>query len=55
MKRGLKDFGFKGEDVDKAAAIAVSNPYWNPREIEEKHIRGLIHRAYAEEEARADL
>jgi alcohol dehydrogenase class IV len=25
VKRGLKDFGFKEEDVDKAADIAVAN------------------------------
>ncbi|KAE9366905.1 maleylacetate reductase [Stipitochalara longipes BDJ] len=55
VKRGLKDFGFKEEDVDKAAEIAVSNPYWNPRPVEEKPIRELLRRAWAGEEARADL
>ncbi|MCJ1305520.1 hypothetical protein MMC08_008334 [Hypocenomyce scalaris] len=55
VKRGLNDFGMKEEDVDKAAEIAVSNPYWNPREIEKGPIRELIRRCWAGEEARADL
>lgn len=55
VKRGLKDFGFKEEDIDKAAEIAVGNPYWNPRDIEKAPIRELIRRAYAGEPARADL
>jgi alcohol dehydrogenase class IV len=55
VKRGLKDFGFKEEDVDKAADVAVSNPYWNPRAVEREKIRELIRRAWAGEEARADL
>jgi len=55
VKRGLKDFGFKESDVDKAADIAVSNPYWNPREVKRDPIRELIRRAYAGEPARADL
>ena len=55
VKRGLKDFGFKEEDIDRAAAIAVANPYWNPREVEKAPIRELIRRAWAGEEARADL
>lgn len=55
VKRGLKDFGLKEEDVDKAAEIAVSNPYWNPRPVEKGPIRELLRRAWAGEEARADL
>jgi alcohol dehydrogenase class IV len=55
VKRGLKDFGFKEEDIDKAADIAVGNPYWNPRAIEKGPIRELIRRAWAGEEAKADL
>jgi alcohol dehydrogenase class IV len=55
VKRGLKDFGFKEDDIDKAVEITVSNPYWNPREIEKGPIRELIRRAWAGEEARADL
>lgn len=55
VKRGLKEFGMKEGDVDKAADIAVSNPYWNPREIEREPIRELIRRVWAGEPARADL
>jgi len=55
VKRGLKEYGMKEEDIDKAAEIAVSNPYWNPREIEKAPIRELIRRAWAGEPARADL
>ncbi|KAJ9363502.1 hypothetical protein DTO280E4_2484 [Paecilomyces variotii] len=55
VKRGLKDYGMKEEDIDKAADIAVSNPYWNPREIERAPIRELIRRVWAGEPARADL
>ena len=55
VKRGLKDFGMKEQDIDKAAEIAVSNPYWNPREIEKAPLRELIRRCWVGEEARADL
>ena len=55
VKRGLKDFGMKEQDIDKAAEIAVSNPYWNPREIEKAPLRELIRRCWDGEEARADL
>ncbi|KZT20682.1 maleylacetate reductase [Neolentinus lepideus HHB14362 ss-1] len=55
VKRGLKEFGMKEEDIDKAAEIAVSNPYYNPRPVEKDRIRELIRRAWAGEEARADL
>lgn len=55
VTRALKDFGFREEDIDRAADIAVSNPYYNPRPIERDRIRELIRRAYAGEEARADL
>jgi alcohol dehydrogenase class IV len=54
VKRGLKSFGFKEEDVDKAADIAVSNPYYHPRIFERNLVRESIRRAYAGEEARAD-
>lgn len=55
VKRGLKDFGFKESDIDKAADIAVSNPYYNPRPTERYPVRELIRRAWAGEEAKADL
>lgn len=55
VKRALKDFGLKEEDVDKAADIAVQNAYWNPRPIEKEPIRELLRRAWAGEDAKADL
>ncbi|MCJ1311135.1 hypothetical protein MMC25_004805 [Agyrium rufum] len=55
VKKALKDFGMREEDIDRVAKIAVSNPYWNPREIEEGPLRETIRRAWAGEEARADL
>ena len=55
VKRGLKEYGMKEEDIDKAADIAVSNPYWNPRAIERAPIRELIRRVWAGEPAKADL
>lgn len=55
VKRALKDYGLKEEDIDKAAHIALKNPYANPRVIEKEKIRELIRRAWAGEPARADL
>lgn len=55
VKRALKDYGMKEEDIDKAAEIAVSNQYPNPRKVEKEPIRELIRRAWAGEPARADL
>ncbi|KAI0133506.1 hypothetical protein BJ170DRAFT_606504 [Xylariales sp. AK1849] len=55
VQKGLKELGMKETDVDKAADIAVTNSYWNPREIERKGIRELIRRAWAGEDARQDL
>jgi alcohol dehydrogenase class IV len=55
VKRGLRDYGLNEGDIDRAAEIAVSNPYYNPRKVERDSIRELIRRAYAGEEARADL
>ncbi|KAI5296014.1 hypothetical protein KEM52_006065 [Ascosphaera acerosa] len=55
VKKGLKDFGFREEDIDKATDIALEKPYWNPRPIEREAIRELIRRCYAGEPARADF
>ncbi|KAF2111114.1 putative maleylacetate reductase [Lophiotrema nucula] len=55
VKRGLKELGMKEEDIDKAADIAVSKPYWNPRKVERDAVRELIRRAWAGEDAKADL
>jgi maleylacetate reductase len=45
----LKDIGMKEADLDRAAELAVSNPYWNPRPFgpaERDAIRALLQRAY---------
>ncbi|RDW65961.1 hypothetical protein BP6252_09596 [Coleophoma cylindrospora] len=55
VKRGLKEFGFKEEDVDGAAKRTISNPYWNPRSVEEAPMKELIRRAVMGEPAKADL
>lgn len=55
VKRGLKEFGMQESDVERAAEIAVGNPYFNPRAIEKEPLRETIRRCWAGEEARADL
>ena len=55
VSRSLKELGMKEEDIDRAADIAMSNPYANPREIEKQPLRELIRRCFAGEDARADL
>ncbi|WPH02259.1 Hypothetical protein R9X50_00511500 [Acrodontium crateriforme] len=55
VKTGLKDFGMKEDDVPKAAEIAMTSPYANPREIELKSLTETIRRCWAGEEARVDL
>ena len=54
-RRSLKDFGFKEEDINKAADIAVGQPYYNPQEVKRELVRELIRRAYAGEKSRTDL
>lgn len=44
--RALKDVGMPEDGIDEACRIALSNPYWNPRELTEEGIRGLLQRAY---------
>ena len=45
----LRDIGMRQEDLDRAADIAVSNPYWNPRPFGKEQrnlIRELLQRAF---------
>jgi maleylacetate reductase len=45
----LKHIGMQEADLDRAADLAVSNPYWNPRPFgpaERGAIRALLQRAY---------
>jgi maleylacetate reductase len=43
---GLEDIGMSAEDVSKAADIASSNPYWNPRPIEREPLLALLRDAF---------
>ncbi|GHH99815.1 maleylacetate reductase [Neobacillus kokaensis] len=42
----LESIGFQREDIEKAAELAVKNPYYNPRPIDKGSIRDLLDRAY---------
>ncbi|KAF4334668.1 ADH4-alcohol dehydrogenase IV [Fusarium beomiforme] len=55
VPRGLKEVGMKESDIDRAAQIATSNQYPNPRPLELKWITELIRRAWAGEPGKADL
>ncbi len=45
----LRDLGLGEDDLDRAAELAVQNPYWNPRPIEKAAIRALLGRAWSGE------
>jgi alcohol dehydrogenase class IV len=53
--RSLKAFGMSESDIDKAADITVNNACWSPGVVERDLIREIIRRAWAGEDARADL
>ncbi|KAI1292376.1 putative maleylacetate reductase [Xylaria venustula] len=55
VPNSLRELGMKESDIDVAADIALKNAYWNPRVLERSRIRELIRRAWAGEEAKADL
>ena len=42
----LKDLGMPESGLDRAADLAVANPYWNPRPIERSAIRALLDDAF---------
>lgn len=42
----LKDIGMPENDLDRAAELATTSPYWNPRPIERVAIRALLDDAY---------
>ncbi|MGF6976553.1 alcohol dehydrogenase class IV [Paraburkholderia sp. JPY465] len=46
VPRGLREIGMSESDLDYACEVALSNPYWNPRPIEEKPLRALLQRAW---------
>lgn len=49
----LAQLGMPENGIDKAADIAVENPYWNPRPVTRDGIRDLIAKAHAGERPRA--
>lgn len=55
VHRTLEKYGMQEGDITRIASMAVSNPYSNPRKVEEVGIRELLGRAWAGEQARADL
>jgi alcohol dehydrogenase class IV len=45
--RSLKSLGMPQAGIDRAADLAVQNPYFNPRPVERKAVRALIAAAWA--------
>lgn len=45
----LKDLGLAESDLDRAAEIAIRNPYWNPREVTRDGVRRLLQNAWSGE------
>ncbi|SCA56028.1 Maleylacetate reductase [Candidatus Terasakiella magnetica] len=45
-KTSLKELGMTEEDLDKAADIAASNPYYNPRPVTREGMRALLGDAF---------
>ncbi|MCP4617885.1 MAG: maleylacetate reductase [Bradyrhizobium sp.] len=52
---GLREIGMPESGIDRAADLAMANPYWNPRPLERRPIRDLIARAWAGDQPVADL
>jgi alcohol dehydrogenase class IV len=46
-ERSLAALGMPAGGLDRAADLAVANPYWNPRPLERAAIRDLLERAFA--------
>ena len=42
----LRDIGMPAAGIDRAADLAVANPYWNPRAVDRPAIRALIEDAW---------
>ncbi len=47
--RTLRELGMPEAGIDRAADLALSNPYWNPRPLDRSSLRDLIARAWAGE------
>lgn len=44
--KSLKDMGMTQADLDKAAEIAIENPYYNPRPVTKGGVRDMLQAAY---------
>jgi alcohol dehydrogenase class IV len=44
--KSLKDMGLSEADLDKAADLAVQNPYYNPRPVTRDGVRAMLQAAY---------
>ncbi|MFW7342019.1 maleylacetate reductase [Pollutimonas sp. H1-120] len=42
----LRDIGMRAADIDRAADMAASKPYWNPRPVDRDGIRALLQAAF---------
>jgi maleylacetate reductase len=47
MPLSLAEIGMPEDGIERAAELAVKNPYWNPRAIEQEAIRNLLRRAWS--------
>jgi maleylacetate reductase len=47
--RSLAAIGMPADGLDRAADLAVANPYWNPRPLDRAAIRDLLQRAFTGE------
>lgn len=45
--RALRDLGMPEDGIDRAADLALANPYWNPRSLERAGLRACIAAAWA--------
>ncbi|HEU4734933.1 MAG TPA: iron-containing alcohol dehydrogenase, partial [Kofleriaceae bacterium] len=45
-RRSLAELGMPASGLDRAADLAIQNPYWNPRPIARAAIRDLLERAF---------
>ena len=42
----LRDIGMREIELDRAAELATTNAYWNPRRIDLDSVRGLLQMAF---------
>ena len=49
----LRDFGMPFEGIERAADLALANPYFNPRPLDRDAIRDLIADAWSGSPPRA--